>query len=102
LLLAALCPFIEDIGHIYQLFLRMLIFITPVFYSLSFLGDGIARQVALANPLTDLMMFSRTLIMEGRLFPVSAAVLFFAVNGLLFLASLAFFRKLEPRFAEKF
>lgn len=102
LLLAAMCAFIADIGHIYQLFLRMLIFITPVFYSLSLLGEGFARKLALANPLTHLMMFSRTLILEGIAIPVSAALVFLVVNGLLLLGSLALFRALEPRFAEKF
>lgn len=102
LLLAAMCAFIADIGHIYQLFLRMLIFITPVFYSLSLLGEGLARNLALANPLTHLMMFSRTLILEGQAIPLSASLMFLVVNSLLLLGSLALFRALEPRFAEKF
>jgi len=102
LILAAMCAFIADIGHIYQLFLRMLIFITPVFYSLSLLGDSLARKLALANPLTHLMMFSRTVILKGESIPPWASIEFLVVNGLLLLGSLAVFRALEPRFAEKF
>jgi len=102
LLLSGLCAFIADIGHIYQLFLRMLIFITPVFYSLSILGEGTARNLALANPLTQLMIFSRNLILEGQLMSIQAVVVFLGINGLLLLATLVLFRALEPRFAEKF
>ena len=102
LLLSSMCAFIADIGHIYQLFLRMLIFITPVFYDLAFLGDGLALQIAQANPLTHLITFSRTLIIDGTAISVSASLWFLVINAILLAASLAIFRLLEPRFAERF
>jgi len=101
LFLSSMCAFIADIGHIYQLFLRMLIFITPVFYSLSFLGEGLALKVALLNPLTHLMIYSRTLIIDGSPIPLQAVTTFLVVNGLLLAGSLMLFRKLEPSFAER-
>jgi len=101
LLLSSMCAFIADIGHIYELFLRMLIFITPVFYSLSFLGEGLALKLTLLNPLTHLMIFSRSLIIDGHAISTSAATLFLLANALLLVGSLALFRKLEPSFAER-
>ena len=101
LLLSSMCAFIADIGHIYELFLRMLIFITPVFYSLSFLGDGLARKLALLNPLTHLMIYSRTLIIDGNPISMQAAAFFLLGNGLMIVGTLALFRKLEPKIAER-
>jgi ABC-2 type transport system permease protein len=101
LLLSSMCAFIADIGHIYELFLRMLIFITPVFFSLSFLGTGLALKLALINPLTHLMIFSRMLIIDGDPVPVQSILLFLVTNGLMVWFSLLVFRKMEPSFAEK-
>ena len=101
LLLATLCAFVADIGHIYQLFLRMLIFITPVFYSLSFLGNGLALRIVMLNPLTHLMTFSRSIIIDGIAPSLVSVGYFLAVNGLLLIGALKLFRRMEPRFAER-
>lgn len=67
-LLSSLYVFARDIGHIYQVFLRVLFFISPVFYSVSFLGGGSAKYVLFLNPLAQLMTFSRMVIIDGILF----------------------------------
>src|SRR5262249_22767266 len=41
LMLSSIYVFVRDIGHIYNAFLRLLIFITPIFYDRSFLGEGL-------------------------------------------------------------
>jgi len=71
-LLSFLYIFIRDIQHIYQVFLRILIFITPIFYTISFLEDGIAKKIVLLNPLTYLVDYSRSLIISGEIFSSSA------------------------------
>src|ERR1051326_5311412 len=43
LVLSCIYVFVRDIGHIYGAFLRILMFITPIFYDRSFLGDGLGR-----------------------------------------------------------
>src|SRR5438309_3708820 len=43
--LSCLFVFVRDIGYIYQVFLRILFFITPTFYTPDFLGGGVARYI---------------------------------------------------------
>jgi len=100
LCLSGLYIFIRDIDHIYHVFLRVLLFTTPIFYDLSFLGDGLARQIALLNPLTHLILYSRQLIISGTIFPLSGFALFTLANCILIILSLMIFRKAEPSFAE--
>ena len=100
LLLSGLYVFIRDIDHIYQVFLRLLFFLTPIFYSLSFLGQDMARHIVLANPLTYLIGFSRAIVIEGRLFSVHLFLLFLLVNIVLIYCSFRVFKRIEPRFAE--
>jgi len=99
-LLSFLYIFIRDIQHIYQVFLRILIFITPIFYTISFLGDGIAKKIVLLNPLTYLVDYSRSLIIRGEIFSLDQYIIFLLVNISLFLLSIKLFKKLEPKFAE--
>lgn len=100
LLLSCLYVFARDLDHIYQVFLRLLLFMTPIFYDFAFLGEGIARTIALVNPLTHLVIFSRTLLIDGRLFPLQAFLLFGLVNVVLIYLGVKVFRRLEPMFAE--
>jgi ABC-type polysaccharide/polyol phosphate export permease len=100
LFLSCLYVFMKDIGNIYQVFLRVLFFITPVFYTLSFVGDGPARSIVLLNPLTHLIGFSRTLIIDGKVFPVNWFLLFFLINALLIYLAFKVFKQYESRFAE--
>jgi len=100
IILSFLYIFIRDIQHIYQVFLRILIFITPIFYTISFLGDGIAKKIVLLNPLTYLVDYSRSLIMREEIFSIEQYLIFFLANVCLFLLSIKLFKKLEPKFAE--
>jgi ABC-type polysaccharide/polyol phosphate export permease len=93
--------FIRDIGHIYRVFLRLLFFITPIFYDLSFLGEGTAKYIALINPLTHLIIFSRTIIINGEQIPFSRIFTFFIISLLFIIFSFKLFKYFEPRFAEK-
>ncbi len=101
LFLSCLYVFVRDIDHIYQVFLRVLLFITPIFYDFAFLGEGIAKRIALLNPLTHLVMFSRTLLIEGRVFPLGQVISFSLINLLLIYLGAKVFKKLEPTFAER-
>ena len=63
----------------------------------------VLQQITLAlwvlNPLTHLIEFSRTLILEGVLFSLSHYLLVLLVNLLMVAFSLRVFRKLEPDFS---
>jgi len=100
LVLSCLYVFVRDVAHIYQAFLRVLIFITPIFYDMSFLGDGAGRYILLLNPLTHLINFSRTLIIEGRPFSVEASMVLLLASSLLLFCSFKIFKHYEPTFAE--
>jgi len=99
LLLAAIYPFAWDIDHIYSILLRVLLFLTPVFYHPSLLGDGLSRRIVEWNPLAYVMTASRSVIIDGHA-PVRGVLLFGAVSTVLLGLVLVLFRRLEPRFAE--
>jgi lipopolysaccharide transport system permease protein len=100
LCLSCMYVFVRDLTHIYQAFLRLLLFATPIFYSPSFLENAPAQVVLWLNPLTHLVDFSRSLILKGELVPLDHMMLFFAANLILFYGSIRLFRKFEPVFAE--
>jgi ABC-type polysaccharide/polyol phosphate export permease len=100
LLLAVIHGFVRDIEHIYEVLLRMLFFATPIFYQLDFLGPTARRLVEL-NPLTHLISFSRTVILEGRLPPGRAVVGFLVLSLALLVAARALFHRAEPALMER-
>jgi ABC-type polysaccharide/polyol phosphate export permease len=100
LILSCLHVFVRDIDHIYQVLLRLLFFITPIFYKPSFLGKGIAKYIVLLNPLTHLIDFSRDVVIQGKLFPIDLFLLLFLANGFLIYSSFKIFRQFAPTFAE--
>jgi ABC-type polysaccharide/polyol phosphate export permease len=99
-LLSGFFVYVRDLSHVYQVFLRLLFFVTPIFYSLSFVGQGPAKYVVMANPLTHSIVFSRAVIIDGRLFDVKLFGALLVVNAVLVFASYKLFKKLEPSFAE--
>jgi ABC-type polysaccharide/polyol phosphate export permease len=101
LLLACMLVFARDVGHLYQIFLRMLFFITPIFYGVEFLGNGLARYVVLASPLAAFVGWSRSLILGGQPFEIGPFLAVGAVNLLATLGSLLVFRRCEPSFSER-
>jgi lipopolysaccharide transport system permease protein len=100
LCLSCLYVFVRDLTYIYQAFMRLLLFATPIFYAPSFLEKGPAQYVLWLNPLSHLLDFSRSLILKGDGVPLTQMILFFAVNFALLYGSIRLFRKYEPTFAE--
>lgn len=100
LLLSVIYVFVRDVRHIYQVILRMLFFVTPIFYDISMIGDGLGKILVLLNPLTHLVQFGRTIIIDGSLPPFALIAIVFTINLFLVHLALVLFRKSEPRFAE--
>jgi len=100
LLLSCLFLMARDTEHIYQVVLRALLFVTPVFYATSFLGEGLARHLVFLNPLAQVIDLARSMLLDGT--PPSPERLFglLLVNGLLVAATFRMFRAVEPRLAE--
>jgi len=101
LVLSSVYVFARDIGHIYNAFLRLLIFITPIFYDPSFLGEGLGRYILFVNPLTYLINFSRTLIIEGRPLSFQPATFLLLASCLLLFFSFRIFKRYESMFSER-
>ena len=101
LFLSCLFVFVRDIDHLYQLFLRLLFFVTPIFYAPSFLMEGKGKYVVLLNPLTHLITFARTILIEGSSIPGRLFLALLFVNLCLLCVGFVVFRKYEPAFAER-
>ncbi|MBI3769586.1 MAG: ABC transporter permease [Deltaproteobacteria bacterium] len=100
LLLACVLLLARDIDHIYQVFLRALLFVTPIFYPRSFLGEGLAHYLVLLNPLAQLIELSRSILLDGEVPSPAHVAALLAVNGLLILLTFRVFKAVEPRMAE--
>jgi ABC-type polysaccharide/polyol phosphate export permease len=100
ILLSSIYIFIKDIAHIYQVFLRALFFMTPIFYSESLLEGKIALSILHLNPLSHLIKFSRDIILKGEMISILTFTQFFMINIIFIYLSLLIFRNLEKNFAE--
>lgn len=100
LLLSCSYVFIGDLNHIYQVFLRLLFFITPVFYAPAAFSEGWVKAMVMLNPLTFLMNASRAVILDGEYAFWLSLGGFFLVNLGLIVLMLRLFRACEPQFAE--
>lgn len=92
--------YLRDTEHIYQVFLRLLFFLTPIFYTMDYVGDGFARNIVMLNPLTHLTMFARYAILGGDSLVMEMLISLLLVSVMLVL-SLMVFRKFEPFIAER-
>lgn len=101
LLLSCIYIFIRDFSHIYEVFLKLLLFVTPIFYSMSFLENSSARYLVELNPLTYFIELSRTLVLDAQFFSAKGFLLAILLNVLLLRGSLLVFRVCEPRVAER-
>ncbi len=96
--LSAAALFFRDVKYIVEVILTFAIFFTPVFYEVSLFGRW--RTVLLLNPVSPLLEGLGAAV-TGRAMPTAAWLGYsaaFSLGGCV--ASLAFFKKLEPFFAE--
>ncbi len=101
LILSWIYLLIRDIQHIYQVFLRLLMFICPIFYPLSFIeGNYWAELIVKINPLTHLINYTRTIVIKGEVFSMESFLWLMFINIILLYLSLVLFKSVEPRFGE--
>lgn len=100
LLLAVTYVFVHDLDNVYEVALRLLFFMTPIIYSISILSPA-AQRLALLNPLTHAIGYTRMLILEGRLPPLAPLAGFFLLNLVLAYGALVIFRRAEPALIEQ-
>jgi len=100
LLLACAFTMARDLQHLYQVFLRALMFITPIFYSASSLGDGMARYLVMLNPLAQLLAVSRPILIDNQIPDARTIVVITLTNLVMLVLSWCIFKLLEPRIVE--
>jgi len=100
LLLSCVFPFARDVDHIYQVFLRALMFLTPIFYTESLVGEGTARYLVILNPLAQLIAVSRKIIIDGTAPSFDVLGILLVVNAVFVVLTLRVFRSIESRLAE--
>lgn len=93
--------YVRDVDHIYQVILRVLFFLSPIFYTMDFLQEDVSRLIVSLNPLTQLMGFCRAAILPHE-FPLRVDLFcyYLVINGILIFISFKAFKRLEPSFAE--
>ena len=86
--------FVRDLDHIYEVGMRILFFVTPVIFTMDQAGPTV-RQVLAFNPLSHLIGYTRTLVIEGRLPSLPGMAAFALVNLLLLYLGMLLFRRSE-------
>jgi ABC-type polysaccharide/polyol phosphate export permease len=99
-LLATLYVFVRDTAHLWQVGLRILFFITPIFYGVSAVPEGLAARILVLNPLTHLIAASRALIIGQAPFPAAPLSLLLIITALWSGVALAVFKRHEATLTE--
>jgi lipopolysaccharide transport system permease protein len=97
--LAGLGVYVRDIGQFVQLFLVLLLFISPVFYPLSSLPPPVQPYLYF-NPLTVPVEMVRAALFDSPLPPPGVIGSYCGVSVLVFLSGLAWFRRVQDGFAD--
>lgn len=98
ILFSAANLFFRDVKYIVEVVLTFAIFFTPVLYDVSLAGKW--KSVLMLNPIAPLLEGLNSAVILGRQPDLGWIAYSAAVAGLLFWGGVAFFRRLEPRFAE--
>ena len=99
-LLAAFGVLLRDLAQITALLAHALLFLTPVFYSIDAVPEGV-RALLLANPLTFVVEQLRRVLFFGDAPAWGGLALYFAAAFVFAWACLAIFRRLRPGFADQ-
>lgn len=98
-LLSAIGVLLRDVGQLTGMLNHMLLFLTPIFYSIDAVPP-VLRTLLMLNPLTFLVEQFRLLLIMGQL-PAPGGVLVFMLATTAFAAAaLHLFRRLRPGFAD--
>ncbi|MCK5460775.1 ABC transporter permease [Candidatus Gracilibacteria bacterium] len=72
----------RDLGQIWEVFLTALFYLVPIFYPLSILPEHL-QKILWFNPLSQIIVFSRDLLIYGKTVP-SANILYLFIGSSLF------------------
>ena len=97
--LAGLGVFLRDIGQIVPLISTILLFMSPIFFPIEALPEAF-RPLVFLNPLSLIVVELRAVALEGRLPNWEALLIYAVVASVLAWASLVWFRRMRPHFAD--
>jgi lipopolysaccharide transport system permease protein len=104
--LCAMNVFLRDVQHLTGIFTMAWFFLTPVVYALSDVAPFIQKYPLLGplyfmNPMAGILALYRTALLGSPLPELSLISLSMLVSVIIFVAGLAIFQKLQPRFADE-
>jgi len=101
LLLSALYPKFRDIHHIWEVFIQLGFWVTPIIYPISTVPQKY-HTLIFCNPMARIIQGSRQAIIgpPGDFTGFTSHVIIISVASVFFLAGLTLFNKLAPSFAE--
>ena len=97
--LAGLGVFLRDIGQIVPLISTILLFMSPIFFPIEALPEAF-RPLVFLNPLSLIVVELRAVALEGRLPNWEALAIYAVISLILAWASLIWFRRMRPHFAD--
>lgn len=100
LFLSCLCVYATDTAHIWNVITRMAFFLVPVFYN----PFGISppfRWLVLINPMSQIIIFSRDVLIYHRMPSLLALIYTSAFSIFIFIAGYKFFKHYEYKIAER-
>lgn len=98
-ILAAIGAFIRDLSHALQALGPIIMFISPVFYSVAQVPEPF-RPLYFLNPLTFMLESARDLLFFERVFSFQAYLVFAVAACSIFVLGYMFFQKVRPGFAD--
>lgn len=96
---AALGAYFRDLSYVIGLVMTGVLFLSPVFYSLSRLGPGLQAWVML-NPVSFIVTQARAVLVEGHTPDWSGLLAYLAVAWVVAACGLLFFRRSKRHFAD--
>jgi lipopolysaccharide transport system permease protein len=97
--LAAMGAFVRDLSHVLQALGPIIMFISPVFYSVQQVPEAF-QAAYFFNPLTFMLETMRNLLFFDQIFSVRSYAIYLAASIVVFTTGYRFFQKLRPGFAD--
>lgn len=89
----------RDVRYAMPFFIQIMMFLTPVIYPISLLGNKY-RWLLLLNPMSGVIETARAVIFGGRAVDYNMLFISIMVSAVLFISGVVYFRKTERYFAD--
>ena len=97
LILSAINVFFRDIKHLYDVFLTLWMYLTPIFYPVTSLSDDLRKIMGL-NPMYHYIVMLRGMFLDGTLPSLEENFTCLCMGFVTIIIGLIFFKKTQDRF----